>query len=228
MSIRKRWERSKERTKEGKPHKRQRSDKWEKGNEVFRQQLAATRDCKMQTSSALVSAKLSETQRAALASGLNTATVLALGNSGDESEDSQSGDESSEQSEKRQKEKKHKKEQKEGKREKKAKKEKRKKRHKEKRKKKEKRKRSKIEEALLERLGGTEDVSSEDERCYKAEGMLAEQAPWRMVANPPLSLTYMLRTEQVAWRIPTGDGDWKWMPYCAGRRKAGQEEESDF
>jgi hypothetical protein len=43
-----------------------------------------------------------------------------------------------------------------------------------------------------------------------------------------MTIVIFMNSEQVAWRIPDGDGDWQWMPYCAGRRKAGQEEESDF
>jgi hypothetical protein len=38
-----------------------------------------------------------------------------------------------------------------------------------------------------------DDGRSEDERYYQAERMLTEEAPWRMIADPPLSLTYMLR-----------------------------------
>jgi hypothetical protein len=38
-----------------------------------------------------------------------------------------------------------------------------------------------------------DDGRSEDERYYQAEKMLTEEAPWRMIADPPLSLTYMLR-----------------------------------
>ena len=35
-------------------------------------------------------------------------------------------------------------------------------------------------------------------------------------------------SEQVAWKIVEDDGEVIWMPYCAGRRKKGEEEEEEF
>ena len=35
-------------------------------------------------------------------------------------------------------------------------------------------------------------------------------------------------SDKVAWRMLDEDGDIEWMPYCAGRRRPGDEEESDF
>jgi hypothetical protein len=35
-------------------------------------------------------------------------------------------------------------------------------------------------------------------------------------------------SEQVAWKMIEDDGEVVWMPYCAGRRKKGEEEEEEF
>ena len=35
-------------------------------------------------------------------------------------------------------------------------------------------------------------------------------------------------SEQVAWKMIEEDGEVVWMPYCAGRRKKGEEEEEEF
>jgi hypothetical protein len=72
------------------------------------------------------------------------------------------------------------------------------------------------------------DGRSEEERYDLADMMLSESAPWMARASPPLCLTYMLRSEQVAWRMFDENGDAVWMPYCAGRRRVGEEEDSDF
>lgn len=73
-----------------------------------------------------------------------------------------------------------------------------------------------------------DDGRTEEERVELADEMLSEPQPWRMVASPPLCLTYALRSEQVAWKIVEDDGEVIWMPYCAGRRKRGEEEEEEF
>jgi hypothetical protein len=65
---------------------------------------------------------------------------------------------------------------------------------------------------------------SEKQSFKLAEDMLSESKPWEMAANPPLGLTYMLRSKQVAWRMKKPNGEWQWMPYCAGKRKPGVEE----
>jgi hypothetical protein len=74
-----------------------------------------------------------------------------------------------------------------------------------------------------------DDGRSEDERWNMAELFLDQPAPWdSVVAKPGLALTYMMRTRGVCWRARDEEGDWEWQPYCAGRRKPGIEEESDF
>ena len=73
-----------------------------------------------------------------------------------------------------------------------------------------------------------DDGRTEGERWTLAEEMLGEQAPYTMQASPALPLTYVLRSYAVAWRVEGEDGEWQWMPYCAGRRRPGEEEESDF
>lgn len=73
-----------------------------------------------------------------------------------------------------------------------------------------------------------DDGRTEEERYALADEMLCESAPWRMVASPPLCLTYAMRSEQVAWKVVEDDGEEIWMPYCAGRRRKGEEEEEEF
>jgi hypothetical protein len=75
-----------------------------------------------------------------------------------------------------------------------------------------------------------DDGRSEQERWNLAQAFLT-QDDWQhdgISATPPLSLTYMMRTRGVCWRARDEEGDWEWQPYCAGRRKPGIEEESDF
>ena len=73
-----------------------------------------------------------------------------------------------------------------------------------------------------------DDGRSEQERWNLAEQFLTQPKPWPTIADPPLSVTYLLRSKEVAWRMRDEDDDWEWMPYCAGRRRPGEEEESDF
>ena len=61
-----------------------------------------------------------------------------------------------------------------------------------------------------------------------ADDLLRQPAPWRLVADPPLNLRYAMRHDSVAWVIHDEEGRREWMPYTAGRRKPGVEEESDF
>lgn len=76
--------------------------------------------------------------------------------------------------------------------------------------------------------GHKDDGRTEAQRWELASSMLSEEWPWRTQAQPAaLGLTYLLRCEQVAWRVDDGKRI-RWMPYCAGRRKAGVEEDSDF
>jgi hypothetical protein len=65
---------------------------------------------------------------------------------------------------------------------------------------------------------------TEAERFNLAESMLGEGKPWTLVADPPLGLTYLLRSKQVAWKMKRPNGTVKWMPWCAGRRRPGVEE----
>jgi hypothetical protein len=73
-----------------------------------------------------------------------------------------------------------------------------------------------------------DDGRTEEERWVLAEQMLGEYEPYTMQAQPPLPLSYILGSYAVAWRVEDEDGEWQWMPYCAGRRRPGEEEESDF
>jgi hypothetical protein len=73
-----------------------------------------------------------------------------------------------------------------------------------------------------------DDGRTEEERWILAEEMLSEQEPYTIQASPPLPLSYILGSYAVAWRVEGEDGEWQWMPYCAGRRRPGEEEESDF
>jgi hypothetical protein len=73
-----------------------------------------------------------------------------------------------------------------------------------------------------------DDGRTEEERWILAEEMLSEQGPCTIQASPPLPLSYILGSYAVAWRVEGEDGEWQWMPYCAGRRRPGEEEESDF
>ena len=71
---------------------------------------------------------------------------------------------------------------------------------------------------------GRTDVERED----LADDLLVQPLPYRVVADPPLALRYLLRHEAVAWCVHDEDGERHWLPYCAGRRKPGEEEDSDF
>eukprot|EP00937_MAST-01D_sp_MAST-1D-sp2_P004442 g4442.t1 len=73
-----------------------------------------------------------------------------------------------------------------------------------------------------------DDGRCDEEREDLADDLLCQPAPWRVRADPPLSLRYLLRHEAVAWCVHDDDGQRHWMPYCAGRRRAGEEEDSDF
>jgi len=73
-----------------------------------------------------------------------------------------------------------------------------------------------------------DDGRDEEEREDLADDLLRQPAPWRLVADPPLNLRYAMRHDSVAWVIHDEEGRREWMPYTAGRRKPGVEEESDF
>jgi hypothetical protein len=95
MSVQRAVARAKEWEKQGR--KRPRPDKWERGSDAFRKALNAERDSRMNSSDrSFVTSTLSTSQRAALVSGLNLATVLALFSDDNESSASESGSEQSE------------------------------------------------------------------------------------------------------------------------------------
>ena len=73
-----------------------------------------------------------------------------------------------------------------------------------------------------------DDGRDEEEREDLADDLLRQPAPWRVQATPPLNLKYVMRHDNVAWCIHDEEGRREWMPYTAGRRKPGVEEDSDF
>jgi hypothetical protein len=77
-------------------------------------------------------------------------------------------------------------------------------------------------------IPGKKDTRDDDEAADLAHEMLSQSPPWDIIADPPLSLTHCLRSEQVAWVTYDSQGNKIWMPYCAGRRKRGEEEDTDF
>ena len=73
-----------------------------------------------------------------------------------------------------------------------------------------------------------DDGRTDMEREDLADDLLVQTVPYRVTADPPLALRYLLRHEAVAWCVHDEDGERHWLPYCAGRRKHGEEEDSDF
>jgi len=60
--------------------------------------------------------------------------------------------------------------------------------------------------------GHRDDGRSESHKWQLASQMLSEDWPWRTMATPePLGLTYLMRCEQVAWRVDDGKRI-RWMP----------------
>ena len=76
------------------------------------------------------------------------------------------------------------------------------------------------EEVRLERRERAELVQD------LADDLLVQTVPYRVTADPPLALRYLLRHEAVAWCVHDEDGERHWLPYCAGRRKH-SEDDSD-